>query len=137
MLDKWKAVQILQLSETGFTLKELKKQYHMNALKYHPDKNLEDPDASKKFQEIKMAYDYLIPYCVLDTDMDGELELDGELDSEMGENESKYATILKYFMGTLQTVYHEKINEVLHEIVEKMLSVCEKQSLQILEKIDY
>jgi hypothetical protein len=33
-------------------------------------------------------------------------------------------------------VYHEKINEVLHEIVEKMLSVCEKQSLQILEKID-
>lgn len=131
MLDKDKAVRILQLNETGFTLKELKKQYRMNALKYHPDKNLEDPDtASMKFQEIKAAYDYLVPYCISDSD------LDLEQDYEMGENESKYATILKYFMGSLQTVYHDKVNEVLHEIVEKMLSVCEKQSLQILEKID-
>jgi len=134
MLDKWKAVQILQLNETDFTLKELKKQYRMNALKYHPDKNREDPDASQKFQEIKSAYDYLIPYCVSDSELDGELEMDFDSDSE--ENESKYTTILKYFMGSLHTVYQEKINEVLHEIVEKMLSVCEKQSLQILEKID-
>jgi curved DNA-binding protein CbpA len=78
MLNKWKAIQILQLSESGFTLKELKKQYRINALKYHPDKNLEDPDAaSMKFQEIQSAYEYLTPYCISDSDMDE------ELDSEM------------------------------------------------------
>jgi hypothetical protein len=57
-------------------------------------------------------------------------------EGESPEVNNNYYVILKYFMGSLQTIYPTKMNEVLQEIVEKMLSVCEKQSLQILEKTD-
>jgi hypothetical protein len=42
----------------GFTEKELKHNYYLKALQYHPDKNT-DADAKKKFQEILAAYDFL------------------------------------------------------------------------------
>lgn len=129
-MNHWKAVQTLELNETEFTLRELKQQYRLNALRYHPDKNRAE-NASTKFQEIQSAYEFLLPFC-------SESDLDLEDTREEGESqeENKYHVILKYFMGSLQTIYPTKMNEVLQEIVEKMLSVCEKQSLQILEKTD-
>jgi molecular chaperone DnaJ len=124
------AMQVLDLTEPSFTMKELKQQYRMYALMYHPDKN-PAPDASARFQEIKDAYDFLCPYCVLERSLDEDSDLGSE---EMQEN--TYSSILKYFMGSLQNAYSDKINDVLHEIVEKMLSVCEKQSIHILESIN-
>ena len=57
-----KACKILQIDEKN-TLdeKNIKKQYRILALTYHPDKN-NSPDASMKFQEIHEAYEYLIKY---------------------------------------------------------------------------
>ena len=37
-----------------------KKQYRKLVLKYHPDKNKEDPEARDKFQKLKEAYDILM-----------------------------------------------------------------------------
>ena len=45
--------------ETGDTMENLKKQYRLKALLYHPDKN-NSPDASAKFQEINESYQYLL-----------------------------------------------------------------------------
>ena len=39
--------------------KEVKEAYHKLAKKYHPDKNKDDKNAMKKFQEISSAYEYL------------------------------------------------------------------------------
>lgn len=39
--------------------KEIKKAYYQLAKKYHPDTNKDDPNASKKFQEVSEAYEIL------------------------------------------------------------------------------
>lgn len=39
--------------------KDVKKAYYQLAKKYHPDTNKDDPNASKKFQEVSEAYEIL------------------------------------------------------------------------------
>lgn len=39
--------------------KDIKKAYYQLAKKYHPDTNKDDPNASKKFQEVSVAYEVL------------------------------------------------------------------------------
>lgn len=136
------AREILGIQDTVFTLKELKQNYRMYALMYHPDKNREE-GASARFQEIKSAYDFLLPYAIKEK-TEEELDLESE---DMQENNTtctgtgtststSYEAILKYFMGSLQTTYSERINGLMKEMVETMLSVCEKQAIQILEKTE-
>lgn len=50
--------KILGVSKNSST-KEIKKAYYQLAKKYHPDTNKDDPNASKKFQEVSEAYEIL------------------------------------------------------------------------------
>ncbi len=43
----------------GASADEIKKAYRKLALKYHPDKNPDDPDSEKRFKELAVAYDTL------------------------------------------------------------------------------
>lgn len=55
VLDVYK---ILRISKTA-TASEIKTQFLKLAKLYHPDKNRHDPTTTKKFQDIKRAYDIL------------------------------------------------------------------------------
>lgn len=50
--------EILGISKNS-AAKDVKKAYYQLAKKYHPDTNKNDPNASKKFQEVSEAYEVL------------------------------------------------------------------------------
>ena len=136
------AREILGITDTIFTLKELKQSHRTYALMYHPDKNREE-GAVARFQEIQSAYECLLPYVISDSALDLDPDLDPDLDLDLdqennttGPTSTSYSVILKYFMSSLQTTYSERMNGLMKEMVEKMLSVCEKQAIQILEKTE-
>lgn len=52
------ARKILNINETT-DKNQLKKAYRQVAMKFHPDKNPNDPDANKKFTIVKCAYELL------------------------------------------------------------------------------
>lgn len=43
----------------GASKKQIKKAYRRLAMRFHPDKNPNDPEAEKKFKQIQWAYDRL------------------------------------------------------------------------------
>lgn len=43
----------------GATGKQIKKAYRRLAMKFHPDRNQDDPEAEKKFKQLQWAYERL------------------------------------------------------------------------------
>src|SRR3954454_18242168 len=51
--------QVLEV-ERSASSEEIKRSYRKLAVKYHPDKNPDDPHAEEKFKELGEAYDVLM-----------------------------------------------------------------------------
>ena len=58
VLAKKNYYEVLGVSRNS-SVKDIKKAYYQLAKKYHPDTNKDDPNASKKFQEVSEAYEVL------------------------------------------------------------------------------
>jgi hypothetical protein len=115
------ACQILGVSDTP-SLEEIKKNYRLLILKYHPDKN-SGPEAADKFRETKSAYDYLASKCQ-------------EYDMPKEEPQS-YEDVLKSFVSTLFSDSNESItSKIAKVLLNKLIKHCNTNLSTYLRKID-
>ena len=115
-----KACKILDLNpKQHIKIDEIKQQYKIHALKYHPDKN-KSPNSTEKFQEIHTAYEYLCN------------NVDSDDDSDTCDK--SYSNILFKFLSSIIPI--DKDTQVIHIIIEKITNICENKSVDFLEKLD-
>jgi len=127
-----KACENLEIDwKDEITTELLKKQYRSFALKYHPDKNIEENTVAK-FQEIQESYEYLMKFKDF-TDI--EIDSDDETDSEDGlRNKNDYKTILFSFLKNI--LIKDNRNKLFLTIFKKISNTCESNAIEILNKLD-
>jgi hypothetical protein len=118
------AFEILEIDINikDITLEYIKKKYHKQALKYHPDKNGNTSESNDKFKQINEAYDYL----------KREIEETPFLEKEDTKS-SLYVDILKVFLGG---VIDGKYNEVFTKIVNEFILNYSSISLKLFDDLD-
>jgi hypothetical protein len=126
-----KACEILGIDENlPIQIEDLKQKYRINALKYHPDKN-KAPDAVQRFQEINESYEFLLREEGFSGEPD---DLDEPAEGCTGGVLANYMQILCSFLK--KVLEDENKVSVLHLVLKKILSVCEKKALKKLAKVD-
>lgn len=117
-MNRPRACQILGVSEQD-SLDEIKKQYRLRILKYHPDKNPR-PEAADKFREAKEAYDYLCS------------EEDAFPDTP-----PSYEDVLKSVLSNLFDDSNESItSQIARVLLGKLIKRCDTNLSPYLRKID-
>ena len=147
-MTKERAYRLLDIHSGMATLDEIKTQYKIFALKYHPDKN-KDSDATERFQQIREAYEYLTKYHS-NTDSGSSSDYGGS-SSDYGSptdygspsdygSPTDYKTMIGSFLSSVffqQTDSETDIKtELCRLVVSKILGLCEKRALEYIEKID-
>jgi len=108
-MNEMRARHILGIdTEMKLTPELLKRQYRINALRYHPDRN-PSPDANDQFRSVHEAYEFL------------------------SENKSpieslSYVDLLKEFLNSK--------SPVIHIIITKLSHMCEDKALRFINSID-
>jgi DnaJ-class molecular chaperone len=158
-MTKERAYRILDIHSDTATIDEIKTQYKIFALKYHPDKN-KDATSTEKFQEIREAYEYLTKYTndfgsssdSGSSDFGSSFDFESPLDFG---SPLDYKTMIASF---LSSVFFQKQSEtdadpepnsepkpnsepdikmeLCRLIVSKIIGLCEKRALEYIEKID-
>lgn len=59
IINRYESCRVLGIKESA-SEKVIKKAYRRLAMKWHPDKNPDNPDAEVRFRKIQQAYEYLI-----------------------------------------------------------------------------
>lgn len=120
MMNSQLAYKILEL-ESGAEYDKIRRQYKMLALKYHPDKNIGNPDsASKKYQEIKEAHDFL---CGM---------------GEASFTAKKENTYIRTASDFFEMIYNDEQfqRRIFHPLLMRIVSSCEEKAVSMFCKMD-
>jgi hypothetical protein len=112
-----KACDLLELTKFELNDDSIKKAYRKKALQYHPDKCKPHLSTTTQFSDIHDAYEYL---------MKTKNRTENSLLSSLYQ-------VQHFFINGID---QELQNEMLQDICTKLLFVCEKQSMRIIEEMD-
>ena len=90
--------------EKNSSEEEIKASYRKNALKYHPDKNPNNPEALEKFKEISEAYSV-----IGDSDKRKQYDIMGNIDDDFGNEDpfNIFNNIFQQHMNTFMNMRYE------------------------------
>ena len=124
-MNYYNACIILNLPNV-FTDKELKQNYYMKALQYHPDKNM-NLDITKKFQEVLDAYNYLNKCCIEKNDMFANENFD--------DNTNKNEKSLQSYNSSKQYNIIESYKVICDSIIDKIINIKELKYINLRETL--
>lgn len=130
-----------------FSISELNKKFRILALRLHPDKNGNSPEATTAFQELNAAYRMLLPFAIndrtnkyTDSGMDTCVDTDTSADTD---NESYYNIFMNFMKSLLRPERKSQRDDVeginpflldlLHRIVHDYASVSVNAALDSLD----
>ena len=119
----------LDINDTNITLDDIKRQYRLKALTYHPDKN-SNPDATTKFQEINEAYEYILKLDGHINYTDSDITNDDLYHSRAG----SYKSIFMLFMKKI--LENETKQTVFYSIINRIINSCENKAIELLKQLD-
>ena len=124
-MDIKTACKILEIENIStLTIERLKKNYHMLALKNHPDKNLNTPESTAYFQQIHEAYTYILK----------EIDISNiEKEEPKQEINNDYIYLVSLFIG--QFIKGITIKKIMN-IMNIILSGWKEISLQLFDELD-
>jgi len=116
-MNKTKACKLLNLSTNDLNEQDIKKQFRMKALQYHPDKN-KSPDSKQKFQEINDAYQYL---------------MENNYHTVNDERNNNYENFLWNFLNQINQNTMQQ--DIWFFIINKLTSLCEDKVNDYLQTL--
>lgn len=125
-MNKTKAYNCLDLdiNNQNITIDDIKRQYRLKALTYHPDKN-SSPDATTQFQEIREAYEYVLKH---------KGHVDYTDDDIYPSRDGSYKNIFMLFMK--KVLENESNQTAFYSIINRITNLCENKAIELLKQLD-
>lgn len=138
------ALNLLDISEnqlTNLTKEYIKRKYHKMALKWHPDKNGNTIDATKRFQRINESYTYLIREITKDNNSSnissssifGDFVSSFDFKDEKNMYTSILSSFISNFLHTESNIMKNLLSKIIKDIVINGTKVI---SLKLIEDLD-
>ena len=131
---------------TNLTIEYAKRKYHKMALKWHPDKNGNTKEATKKFQRINEAYTYLVKELSKISNANSNANSNSNYNYSNNifedfvsseEDKNMYSSLLSVFISNILKVDSNVMKDVLSKIIKDIVINGYKViSLKLIEDLD-
>ncbi len=114
------ACRILEINKDDINIDNVKRQYRLKALYYHPDKN-PSIDAKERFQEVLESYEFLCN------------RIDNKTTDDKSNPVDYKHFVSQFFKNIIEGVNQE---ELLYSVLKKTVFLCEEKALDSLEGLE-